>query len=185
MKQIKKILSILLLLVGLSTVGWAQQNDTGTITASADVVQQLAVEGVNDLLFQLVSPGVDKTIDLEGNVSAGTATGGEQAGQFTVSASEGASVTLEFTALPAVLTETSAGTETMPITYESGWDVTGDGTSTTTVTTSGSTTIGDFPANDVGGTNLIYVLLGGTVQPIANQVQGTYEADITLTATYN
>jgi hypothetical protein len=44
---------------------------------------------------------------------------------------------------------------------------------------------GNFPANVINLKNAIYVYIGGTVTPGANQAIGNYTSNITLTATYN
>jgi hypothetical protein len=182
-----KILFAAIIIAGFATSAMAQQNDNANVNAEATVLQQISVANQADLLFALVSPGVDKTIALDDEVTAGTETGGEQAGRFLVSAGASSEITLSFTDIPAVLTR-DGGSETMAINYTSAWGVTTDGSgaaNTVNVTEDALTTISTFPTNDAGGVNGIYVFLGGTVEPTTGQEAGVYEASIQLTAEYN
>ncbi len=178
-----KILFAVAIFAGFSTSAVGQNS----INANASVLQQISVNGEQDLQFDLVSPGVNKTIDFEGKVSDGTSIGGEQAGRFLVSAGAGSNVTLSYESLPTELTN-EASESTMDITYTSAWGESEDGTDATndiTTTEAAESTISTFPTNDLSGENGIYVFLGGTAKPTTDQEAGTYTAEIKLTAEYN
>lgn len=178
-----KVILSLWLFIGMSVVAQAQQSDDEATEARATVVQQIVVSQVSNLDFTLVSPGIDKTISHSGAtlVTAGTVTGGESRGVFTVSAGAGTSVDLSYSA-PS---ELESGLNTLPVSFTSGWGSANDGTATNPVSISAETNIAIFPTNDVSGSNLIYVILGGTVSPVTGQAPGLYVADVTLTAEYN
>ncbi|MBK7428990.1 MAG: DUF4402 domain-containing protein [Saprospiraceae bacterium] len=173
-----KVILSLWLFIGMSVVAQAQQSDDEATEARATVVQQIVVSQEADLEFDLVSPGVAKTISHSGPtlVSAGTVTGAEARGVFTVSAGEGTSVDLSYT-FPTVLV--NATLDELPISFTSGWGEANDNTATDPVTMAGTTNIDEFPAG------LVYVMLGGTVTPALSQAPGLYTADVTLTAEYN
>lgn len=178
-----KVVLSLWLFIGMSVVAQAQQSDEAETEARATVVQQIVVSQVSNLDFTLVSPGVAKTISHSGAtlVTAGTVTGGESRGVFTVSAGAGTSVDLSYT----VPTELESGLNTLPVSFTSGWGNNNDNTASTPVSVSTGTNIATFPLNDVLGSNLIYVILGGTVSPVTGQAPGLYVADVTLKAEYN
>ncbi len=178
-----KVVLSLWLFIGMSVAAQAQQNADAETEARATVVQQIVVTQVSNLDFDLVSPGVTKTISSTGTtlVSAGTSTGSESRGVFTVSAGSGTSVDLTYD-VPSNLSD---GTNDLPVTFTSMWGLANDNDATSPVNISTSTTIATFPTNDVSGFNLIYVLLGGSVVPATGQVPGVYTGDVKLTAEYN
>lgn len=163
------------LVLGVCSISFGQtggQSDNATIQSSAEVLTQLAVTGGNSLNFGDVSPGVDKTVNYYDS----------NAGTFTVTAGENATVDLNFT-LPTELSGQSTSA-TLDITFSS-TDATYE---TTSSTSSGSSnefdpnngnTINSFPSSD------ITVFIGGTVNPSEDQSAEIYQGDITLTAIYN
>lgn len=159
------------------------------ITGSATVMQAITVAPSQNMNLGIVSPNLSKTIDLTGNTTGGQAGNGtEAAGRFIVSAGIGTDVVVEYTALPTVLL---FGTEELPIAYTAGYHTAiptvGVAFPGTTFSAAGTANLysGVFPNNNISSANAIYVFLGATVTPDADQVAGLYEADITLTATYN
>jgi hypothetical protein len=178
-----KVVLSLWLFIGMSVVAQAQQSDDAETEARATVVQQIVVSQVSNLDFSMVSPGVAKTISHSGAtlVSAGTVTGGESRGVFTVSAGAGTSVDLSY----QVPTDLESGLNTLPVTFTSGWGNANNNSASNAVSVSTETNIALFPTNDVSGANLIYVILGGTVTPAVGQAAGLYVADVVLTAEYN
>jgi hypothetical protein len=185
MKTTIKIFATLAVVLGFA-MGAMAQSDNDQIAGKAIVLQAMDVTGVTDLDFGWVSPGLAKTIDLE-NVATGgqVGVGTESTGVFTVSAAAGSDVQIQFTNLPANL---EYGSEELPIdAYTAGYDTEDpfDAGTTFTPATGIRVNTGVFPTNVIGSVNGIYVFIGATVTPDASQAAGTYEADITLTATYN
>ena len=152
-------------LVALATGTAAAQS--ATITANATVLQPLTVSGVRNLDFGNVYPGVNKA-------AAYTAATG---GKFSVTGTASAQVNISFT-LP---TNLSSGGNTLAIGTWTGCHNTTDATAgCTTFTPSSSNTTTTLAA--VGGT--LYVFVGATVTPTGNQAQGSYTANVTMTAAY-
>lgn len=194
-----KFFAALVILSGI-TVNVMAQTDNGTVSASAKVIDQISVDNFQDLNFGQVTVAQNKTIDITGAVTGGASVSdvSTAVGKFKVYAGIGSDVQLAFSALPAVLDEDGTGTATLPIVY----DFDNDGTTAKNLSAYGLTTdaasatrfvaatgvqvaSGNFPTNALDSKNGIFVFIGGTVKPGANQVRGTYSGSITLTATYN
>ena len=167
MKRLLQITLVAFIMTGLTTVAFAQgQSDNASIGADATVIAQLDVTAGSSLNFGNVTPGVSSS------VAYGSG------GSFSITGGGGASIDLDFT-LPANLT---LGTNNLPISFsttDANWE---DGN-----TSSGSN---EFDPN--AGTTITFpadgdmtVFIGGTVNPGAGQVAGTYTGNIVLTATYN
>ncbi len=168
--------------------GAKAQSANDVIAGTATVFQAIVVDGVTNLAFGSVSPGLAKTIGLQNDASGGqVGEGTETTGVFTVSAAAGSNVQIQFTTLPANLVGPASAN--LPVgTYTAGYHTANPYSGGTTFTpgTGAQVTSGNFPTNDIGGSvNGIYVFLGGTVTPEATQAAGAYTASITLTATYN
>ena len=139
---------------------------SANINVTATVFQAITVTGTADLAFGNVFPGINKTIAVADPTS----------GRWSATGQASAQVALTFT-LPTNLVN---GGNNLPIT---GW--TGCHYSTnvpagcTGFTPSGTATNAAFSA---GGQ--LFVFIGGTVQPAANQVAGNYTAVATLTLAY-
>jgi hypothetical protein len=185
MKNTMKTFAAIIIMFAFSIGAMAQSTDNANILGKAEVLQGINVEGVEALDFGRVSPGLAKSIDLENTPSGGQmGEGNEKTGVFTVSASSGTNVTIQFTTLPSDLTN---GSNTLPIgSYIAGYGntlaYTGIGFDPLASTIVSG---GNFPANTIGSVNAIYVHIGGTVTPGATQAIGNYSSTITLTATYN
>jgi hypothetical protein len=188
MKTTIKILATLTVVLGFAMGAMAQSGhtDNANIAGKAIVLQAMDVTGVTDLDFGWVSPGLAKTINLENVATGGQVGEGTQTtGVFTVSAAPNSNVQVQFTTLPANLAYL---TNDLPIgTYTAGYHTANpfSGGTTFTAATGTQVSVGNFPTNDISGSNGIYVFIGATVTPGATQAAGTYEANITLTATYN
>jgi len=176
-----KLLFAAIIFVGFTTSAMAQQSDNATINANAEVLAPISVFGAENLLFDIVSPGIPKTVDLDGSATGGTVTDAEQAARFDISAGNNANVSLSYTTIPTELD--GPDNATMPITFSSAWGTASiydeSGFETVNVTESENT---DATTSNEGE---ISVFLGGTVTPDNNQSQGTYTADVTLTVEYN
>jgi spore coat protein U-like protein len=144
----------------------AAQAQSANINATATVFQAMTVSGARDLDFGNVFPGVNKTI----GVAAATS------GQFALTGQNSANVNLSFT-LPTNLT---SGANNLPIGTWTGCHNTSNATAgCTAFTPSAAATASAF-----SGTGSLWVWVGGTVSPAANQAAGSYTGTVTLTAAY-
>jgi len=185
-KSIFTIFAALTMVFGFA-IGAIAQSDNANILGKATVLQAINVTGITSLEFGSVSPGLAKTIGLINDATGGQVGEGTQTtGVFTVSAAAGSNVQVQFTTLPdslvyATINHLGIGT------YTAGYHTAQPFTGGTTFTPGTGTQVasGNFPTNDIGGFNAIYVFIGGTVTPTSTQVSGAYEANITLTSIYN
>lgn len=157
----------MLLWGGAFSVGFAQ--NTGNITAQANVVTPITVTPQINLDFGNVFPGVAKTVPR----TAATA------GRWRASGFGGAQVTLSFT-LPTNLT---SGANTLPISFGAGTagrnTVLDAATATAFDPAAGATAnLAAAPASE------LFVWIGGTVTPTVAQPAGLYTGTITLTVSY-
>jgi hypothetical protein len=136
------------------------------IQALANVYAAIVVTAGNDLDFGNVFPGVPKTV----------ATGDASAGTFSATGEANGPINLTFT-LPAQLT---SGGDNMPI---NAWTGCHDSDNThagcTAFVPSGAPTGASF-----SGAGQIWLWIGATVTPAANQAAGAYTATITLQIDY-
>jgi hypothetical protein len=153
--------------VALVAVASTASAQSATITANATVLQPLTVSNVRNLDFGNVYPGVNKPIAYDAATS----------GKFSVTGFASAEVNISFT-LP---TNLSSGGNTLPIGTWTGCHNTVDATAAcTTFTPSSSNTTTNLAA--VTGT--LFVFVGATVSPAGTQAQGSYTANVTMTAAY-
>jgi hypothetical protein len=185
MKNTMKLFAAITIMSTFAIGAMAQSTDNTTIVGQAEVLQGINVVGITALDFGRVSPGLAKTIDLNNVATGGQVGEGTQTtGVFTVSAAAGSNVQIVFTT-PANL---KFGAINLPIdTYTAGYATTNpfSGAATFVPATGAQVSGGNFPLNPIGSENAIYVYIGGTVRPGANQASGAYAENITLTATYN
>ncbi len=175
----KKSFLTILFMIGLTVSVVAQNTANAIASGKAEIVQSMAVTKQVDLDFGLVAQGANKTIGLTNNVTGLPQQGTQTTGRFLVSAAKGTNVDLTFTT-PTNLVNGSNNLLIEDYTY--GWHIANSFAGTTFI--NGTTDI-TFPDNIVESVNGIYVFIGGTVKPTANQAIGNYTANITLTATYN
>jgi len=150
----------------LFSLATAAEAQSANITAQALVYQPMTVSGARTLDFGNVFPGVNKTI----------AVGDATSGRFDLTGQASANVDLTFT-LPANL---ASGANNLPIgTWTGCYAGTNSTAGCTTFTPSGSATASAF-----SGAGALFVWVGGTVSPAANQAAGTYTGTVTLTAAY-
>ena len=184
MKTFKTILAAVLFLT-VSNGLMAQTTDNSTIIARASVIQPIEVNSDQELLFGTVIAGITKTIDLNGDAVEGgiTSISGAvetQAGRFIVSAAATSGVALNFT-FPSNLENSG---ELLPIKdFVTGF--VNDAQEVVEFAAPGTHSFTSFPQNNVADDNAIYVLVGATVDPDANQAPGNYSGTIILTAEYN
>lgn len=164
MRTLVALALAVLALVVFTTPVYAQVNNA-SITATATVQAPINVTAVTNLDFQNVFPGVAKTV----LVTDATA------GRWDVAGAASAPVSLNFT-LPGNL---SSGANLMPI---GTW--TGNHNTTAAPTGTGFTPSGTPTAATLSATGALFVYIGATVSPLANQAAGVYTAAVTLTVLY-
>ena len=175
MKRLLQLSLVLLITAGLTTIANAQTGSgSADIKATATVDASINVNQVQNLTFGSLAAGDTR------DVQAGDA----DAGQFTVDGNSG-NVTLEFSfANNGELQETSGSGASMPIAFDgsdAAW-----GPDATTQSESWDPTTAKSNVNVAGATNgEIYVFIGGSITAASDQLAGTYEETITLTATHN
>jgi hypothetical protein len=188
--SLKGLLAAALLLVS-SNVFAQSAPVTENADASAIIVQPITIQNTGDLVFSTVAAGVSKTVNTLGQPSFGgngIATGDESAASFELNKAAEIPVLLTVSGLDSLSGTEGAAGEILATTYVV------DAATALTATTADE----NFPANGASrnlqlGTatvalneaNTIFVRIGGTVLPKANQKQGTYTGLITLTAVYN
>jgi hypothetical protein len=185
MKNTMKLFAAITIMSTFAIGAMAQSSDNANILGKAEVLQGINVTGITALDFGRVSPGLTKTINLTNVATGGQVGEGTQTtGVFTVSAAAGSNVQIQFTSLPGNLV---SGTDNLAIgAYTAGYGTAIPFAGTTFTPGTGiQVAAGDFPTNVINSENAIYVYVGGTVTPGANQAIGNYSANITLTATYN
>jgi Domain of unknown function (DUF4402) len=145
----------------------AAQAQSANISATATVLTAMTVTGASPLAFGNVFPGVASTV---------AATNAPNSGRFDLTGSNSANVNLTFT-LPTNLT---SGANNLPIgTWTGCRNATNTTAGCTAFTPSASATAAAFSA-----AGALYVFVGGTVSPAANQAAGAYTGTVTLTAAY-
>lgn len=196
MKKLFKVVAVAVLSLGLGVAAQAQVRDAD-IKAKATVVDQLVVTPLEDLDFGIVMQGKNKMVAANGGVTSqdgATVSPDASVGQFSVLAGAGSSVTIRID-VPLTLAG-PAGSTPMPIVFNRDLDDAADATtvgfgySTASLTKlivneDNSITIPSGENDKVNGKSGVFVWLGGVVKPSANQVNGAYSGDITLTASYN
>lgn len=140
---------------------------SANINVTANVFQAITVTGFRALDFGNVFPGVNKTI----------APAAATAGRWDATGQSSANVNMTFT-LPTNLVN---GGNNLPIgTWAACWDTDNNpAAGCTNFTPSAAATATTFSA---GGA--LFVFIGATVTPAANQAAGTYTATATMTLAY-
>ena len=150
------------------TAGTAEAQNTDDIQVLANVLVALNVTGDQDLDFQDVLPGVNKTI----NVDDATA------GHFTITGHGTANVNLTFT-LPANLT----GPGNLAIGSWTGY--LNGGSDDPSAGGSAVVPASGVPiASAIGAGGNLWVFIGATVSPTVAQAQGNYTGTVTLLVEY-
>ncbi|HEX5437844.1 MAG TPA: DUF4402 domain-containing protein [Gemmatimonadaceae bacterium] len=144
---------------------------TGTINATATVLEPITISGTSELQFGTVFPGVAKTIAVS---DAG-------AGEFTVGGDGGAQVAVSFN-LP---TNLASGGNNLPIGSWAGYlNTTNSATSGGSTFTPSGTAFNANLSGTTGTAGSMFVFLGATVTPTITQVAGTYTNTVTMTVAY-
>jgi len=182
--------TLAIMLVFVMSANAAGQSSNANILGKANVAAQVAVSAGTPLDFKNVTPGIVKTIGFTENVTAGTVTGSETTGHFTITKGVNTQVTLAFTALPTTLNgiaTTATEGKTLPVAFTAQLfkaatavhPIAAPAQGNTVVVLNASTTAPYYAAAS------FQLDLGGTVTPDGAQTAGDYESTITLTATYN
>jgi hypothetical protein len=164
MRSTFRVSAALVALMGLAAS--AGQAQSANINVTANVLQAMTVTGARPLDFGNVFPGVARSV----GVAAGTS------GRFDLTGQSSANVNVSFT-LPTNLT---SGGNNLPINAWTGY------LNTTNATTGGAAFTPSVSATPTafGATGNLFVFIGGTVTPAANQAAGNYTGTVTLTAAY-
>ncbi|MFD2532938.1 hypothetical protein [Gracilimonas halophila] len=212
MKKLKTLLFASSLLVGFSSVTMAQSTDNATISANANVVQDMVVGNeFEDLEFNNILVNSAKFIDAtDGSVDASaTGTGaaadgitdGETRGYFSIEIISGTNVDVTLD-VPSNLEDGSSNTLQIGFGETGIGDETDNlngllteteptGTASVTAITGGAgsnftLTTGEWDldsAFEMPSGGKVYLALGGEVSASSTQTLGSYTGDITLTAT--
>ena len=159
--------------VALFAVASNADAQSASIVATANVQTPLTVTKGYDLNFTTVFPGVAKTVSPATGGAASAA-----ASQVTIAGQANAEVAVSFV-LPTAL---SNGGATMPLSFSAAagcWNTAFNQSGCTTYDPSLTLT---QRLHATSGN--MYVWLGGTVTPAANQVAGTYTANVTMNVAY-
>ena len=170
MKSLKILSSALIFFLAVGVTSTFAQK-SASVDATANLLNNLTVTGLNNLKFGDVTAGINDLVQ-KGNVEAG-----EQLGKFKIEGTSNASIqaTIIF---PSTL-DLSGGGDSMPFGNEKIYGYATDDVNSATYP-------GSNPFTDsLSGFGAYYVWVGGTVQPSNNQTAGAYSASITLEASYN
>jgi hypothetical protein len=165
LKSARTALACAVLVLG-STAASAGAQNASSANVTAEVQQPLTVSTSNHLDFGSVFAGTDKTVAVT-NASAAA---------FTVQGEVSANVNLTFT-LPATI---SKGGDALPI---SNWTARHN-TSNSAAAGTDFTPSATATAAALSGTGFLYVFVGATAEPAANQPAGSYTGTATLTVVY-
>ena len=163
MRTLTRVSAVVAALLSLATAAEAQSANSN---ATAVVSQAMTVTGARTLDFGNVFPGVSKAIAVADPTS----------GRFDLTGQASANVNLTFT-LPTNLT---SGANNLPIGTWTGCT----NATNTTAGCSSFTPSGSASPTAFSGAGALFVWVGGTVTPAANQAAGTYNGTVTLTAAY-
>jgi hypothetical protein len=165
MRTITRVLAGLAVVASLAAASVQAQSQSGSVNALAQVQQPINVVGAVDLDFGNVFPGVSKSI----GVAAATA------GRFDVTGQASAPVLISFV-LPVNLT----GPGNLPIgTWTGHHNTANSPVGGTNFTPSVATT-----NSALSGLGALFVFVGATVTPAANQPAGAYSGTVQMTVTY-
>jgi hypothetical protein len=190
MKTTIRFFAALAIVTGFTLSAKAQTTANAGIGANAVVTAGVTVTAGTALDFKNVVPGVAKTIDLKNTVTAGTATGSETTGYWTITKGANTQVTVDIDVASTTYLVGVTNTNHLPIASYAARFREGGTAAAPSNESAWSAFTGNATANS-GGTIPFYtassfiVDLGATVSPIALQAADTYSGTFTLTATYN
>ena len=168
MQTAKRVTLAAVALVLAGAVTAQAQSNNASINVTATVQQPINVTAANALSFGNVLPGVNSTV---GVASA-------SAGRFDVTGQASTPVTLSFV-LPANLSD-GLGNNLAIGSYTGNHNTTNSPTGTSFTPANSPATF----ASTLSGTGLLFVFIGATVSPAANQPAGAYTALLSMTVVY-
>lgn len=177
MKRYTLIGTFLVVLTGIGNVLYAQDNGHSEATASAMVLWNLDVAGIQDLQFDEITAGEVKVINLDGTVDGLNATGEERPGMFKITTPQ--SFRLEFRNLPTRL-EGEQGAE-LPVEFFAAWSEQENPGIDDLNIFDMEEALSIPSANEL---REIYLFLGARVTPEQTQSLGDYAVQVTLSITH-
>ena len=168
------------LVLGVVAVAWlfgppdAAAQESATIQALATVISSLSIAGNTNLQFGTVTPGIIKAVD---KTEPGFA------GEWTVTGTVGAELTLDFV-LPDSLILMGDSTVGMPINFLSTDASFDDGAGGGQLAPSGTLDPNGLGTELLGAGGQLTIWIGGTVNPRIWQTGGDYAADVMLSVAY-
>jgi hypothetical protein len=160
-----------LALVTVATTAGAQATpQAATIDVSARVSTQLANNVQQHLNFGTIFPGIAKAISPADVV----------AGRFELRGDQNAGISYSFELIDHLALPGTPPAATMPI----GTWLTCSSTTSSASSCSPVSAAGSFTATLGGAGGTLYVFIGATVSPAADQADGLYGGKITMTAAY-
>jgi len=151
----------------------ADGQESGTIQATATVVSSLRVNGISNLDFGTVIPGIDKSVD---KAQVGFA------GEWEITGQALAELSVDFD-LPDHL-QTIDSSATLMIDFNDTDAAYDDGTGGGQQAPAGIVNpIGPSSLN-IGSDGVLSIWIGGAVRPTVSQTGGDYSADVTLVVAY-
>ena len=154
--------------------GLAQTNNARA-EASANILWNLELEGVQDLVFDQIEAGTIKEIDVDGSVLGQEATGNEQIGIFRVQTKD--AINFQFTDLPTYMVNEQGFR--LPITFMAAWGENRQGADVNRLDPSLPISI---PADE--DRDYVYLFLGASVNPSEDQAQGDYSIELRISVVY-
>jgi hypothetical protein len=167
-----RLILIATLVAGLIPVGRAVAQERATIQALATVVSSLSVIGTNDLQFGTVTPGVSKAVN-KNDIGF--------AGEWTITGTSAAEISIDFTLPAELLTTDSLGR--LLIDFRPTDASYSDGTGSQSIPT-GVLDPNGPAVQRIGAGGQVLVWIGGVVYPRISQTGGDYSAEIMLTVAY-
>lgn len=170
--DMKKLATLTLALFVFAGTAYGQESDSGTSTASVEVVSGLSVDGLQETLFGVISQGSTVSLDpTDGTTNNGS--GATQAGKIKVEGATGQSFDISFSNTVTL----NSGSNSL--------DLTVDLTANDADNAGGSSSVSsgdEFTLDSSAGDYFFF--LGGDISVPNSQPTGTYTGDFMLTATY-
>ena len=169
---LQRSIKVALIIIAVCGSGVSAQ-EQATIQATATVISGITISGSSNIIFGSVTPGVNKTVN---KATAGFA------GEWNISGSAGAEITLTFT-LPDSLREgvNNAAMEIRFVSTDASFSNTASATQSSPNGVIDPNGPSAFPLS-VGG--VMDVWIGATVWPSIIQTGGSYSGDVVLAVAY-
>ena len=172
MKSSNAVCTLLLILSLLVISSRSVAQESATIQATATVLPAMTVIGINNLQFETVIPGINKSVD---KAAIGLA------GEFQINGRDSAEISLDFILPDSLLLDSTGFMRVGFSNTDASYD---DGTGGGQTVPSGVLNPNGPSVQRLGPTGTMEIWIGGTVYPTITQTGGDYAADITLSVTY-